>query len=351
MSLPLMPPLEPMLARAQDSLPPGMAYEPKWDGFRCLVFRDGDQVQLISRSGRELTRYFPEIVTAVLAETPPRCVLDAELVVATGDRLDFDRLSDRIHPAASRIALLSASSPASLICWDLLCIGDQVLLERPFSERRELLRDGLARAGDRVHLTPQTLDVALAQQWFETFEGAGLDGIVAKQLDGAYLPGKRAMVKVKHSRDADVVVAGYRLHRNSTPARPLLGSLQLGLYQGGELHFVGVAAAFPEQARAELAERFAPLGATADSDHPWTRVAAGRRPTAVSRWRTELKETVLISPMPVCTVTYEHLQGTRFRHSAQFQRWRPDREPDSCTFEQLQEVPRYDLADVLAGQI
>jgi len=328
-----------------------MAYEPKWDGFRCLVFHDGDRVQLISRNGRELTRYFPEIVAAVIAETPARCVLDSELVVATGDRLDFDRLSDRIHPAASRIALLSANSAASLICWDLLCIGDQVLLERPFSERRRLLTDALANAGNSVHLTPLTLDVALAQQWFETFEGAGLDGIVAKALDGVYLPGKRAMVKVKHSRDADVVVAGYRLHRNSTPARPLLGSLQLGLYQDGELHFVGVAAAFPEQARTELAERFARLGADDNSGHPWTRTTAGRRPGAVSRWSTELKETALVSPMPVCTVTYEHMQGTRFRHSAQFKRWRPDRDPESCTFEQLQEAPRFNLADVLAGRI
>jgi ATP-dependent DNA ligase len=352
MSLPLLPPLEPMLARAQTSLPAGMAYEPKWDGFRCLVFRDGDSVQLISRNGRELTRYFPEVVAAVIAETPAHCVLDGELVIVHNDRLDFDQLSERIHPAQTRISLLSSITPASLICWDLLCLGDENLLDEPFMARRGRLVHALTRSGNHVHLTPQTREIEVARQWFSTFEGAGLDGIVAKPVDGAYLPGKRAMVKVKHSREADVVVAGYRLHRHSTPTRPLLGSLQLGLYDHGELAFVGVAAAFSELVRAELAIKFDSLRVAVGAEHPWAgNGGGGRRPGTASRWNTELKETLLISPQLVCEVSYEHLQGTRFRHSAGFRRWRPDRDPDSCTFDQLEEIPGFDLADVLAARI
>ncbi len=350
MSLPLSPPIEPMLARTAAALPAGMAYEPKWDGFRCLVFRDFDDVQLFSRNGRDLTRYFPEVVAAVRAEAPARCVLDGELVVAVGDRLDFDRLSERIHPAQSRIDALSEAIPASLVCWDLLCLGDEVLLDSPFSYRRQALASNLHSAGSRVHLTPLTTDLQQAADWFASFEGAGLDGIVAKPLDGHYLPGKRAMVKVKHSREADVVVAGYRLHRNSTPERPLLGSLQLGLFDGEDLHFVGVAAAFNDATRAELAAQFEQLTLAADGEHPWAEAAAGvRRPGAITRWSTELKETLLISPLLVCTVGYEHMQGARFRHSAQFRRWRPEREPHSCTFDQLDEVPGYDLASILGG--
>ncbi len=352
MSLPLRPPLEPMLARSQATIPPGMAYEPKWDGFRCLVFRDNDEVGLISRNGRDLSQYFPEVVQAVLANTPPRCVLDGELVVVQGDRLDFVRLTERIHPAQSRIDMLAATVPASLVCWDLLALDDTVLLERPFRQRRELLERALQHSEAPVHLTPVTEDLDTARLWFERFEGAGLDGVVAKALDGPYLPGKRAMVKVKHAREADVVVAGYRLHKNSTPERPLLGSLQLGLYDDtGTLHFVGVAAAFPEARRAELAEQFAPVTLPpGESEHPWSAMAGeARRPGAISRWSTEIKQTNLIWPMLVCTVGYEHMEGPRFRHTAQFRRWRPDREPESCTFEQLEEVVSYDLAEVLAG--
>lgn len=349
MSLPLRPPLQPMLARSQATIPPGLAYEPKWDGFRCLVFRDNDEVALISRNGRDLAVYFPEVVAAVLANTPPRCVLDSELVVVQGDRLDFERLSQRIHPAQSRITLLSATMPASLVCWDLLALDDESLLERPFRERRELLERALQHSEAPVHLTPITEDLDLAKVWFTRFEGAGLDGVVAKELDAPYRPGQRTMVKVKHAREADVVVAGYRWHKNSTPERPLLGSLQLGLFDAdGVLQFVGVAAAFAESKRAELAAKFAPLTLEPGAEHPWSLDdVEGRRPGAVSRWSTELKETLLIWPPLVCTVGYEHMEGTRFRHTAQFRRWRPDREPESCTFEQLEEVVNYDLAEIL----
>ena len=350
MSLPLRPPLEPMLARSQAEIPPGMAYEPKWDGFRCLVFRDNDDVQLISRNGRDLSVYFPEVIRAILANTPPRCVLDGELIVVTGDRLDFGKLSERIHPAQKRIDLLSDTTPASLVCWDLLALDDRSLLELPFDQRRTLLEQALHNADAPVHLTPTTRDLELAKVWFTQFEGAGLDGVVAKRIDGPYQPGQRAMVKIKHSREADVVVAGYRLHKNSTPQRPLLGSLQLGLYDDEVLHFVGVAAAFPEARRAELAAQFLPVTLPAGpSEHPWSHVevAKGRRPGMISRWSTEIKETHLVWPMLVCEVGYEHMEGTRFRHTAQFRRWRPDRDPDSCTFTQLEEVVGYDLAEIL----
>ena len=342
-----------MLARSQAKIPPGMAYEPKWDGFRCLIFRDNDDVTLTSRNGRDLSIYFPEVVQAVLANTPPRCVLDGELVLVQGDRLDFVKLTERIHPAQKRIDLLAATTPASLVCWDLLALDDTSLMERPFSERRQLLERALQHSEAPVHLTPITQDLAQAEIWFNRFEGAGLDGVVAKPLDGPYSPGQRTMVKVKHAREADVVVAGYRLHKNSTAEHPLLGSLQLGLYdETGVLHFVGVAAAFPAVRRAELAAQFAPVTlAPGSSEHPWSSFEIeGRRPGAISRWSAEIKQTNLIWPMLVCTVGYEHMEGTRFRHTAQFRRWRPDREPASCTFEQLEEVVNYDLAEVLAGR-
>lgn len=353
MSLPLRPPLEPMLARVAASIPPGMAYEPKWDGFRCLVFRDFDDVTLLSRQGRDLSVYFPEVVAAVLGNTPPRCVLDGELVVVQGARLDFVRLTERIHPAASRIAMLAETVPASLVCWDLLALDDTDLMGQPFVERRARLERALATSDAPVHLTPLTTDLELARQWFHQFEGAGLDGVVAKPLDQPYQPGQRTMIKVKHQREVDVVVAGYRLHKNSTPERPLLGSLQLGLFdEAGDLHWVGVSAAFPDATRADLA---AMLGAITvagpDSPHPWAQAAhrPGRRPGGVSRWSAEaLRETHLIEPMLVCAVGYDHVEGTRFRHTTKFQRWRPDREPASCTFAQLEEVVGFDLAEILA---
>ncbi len=350
MSLPVRTPLEPMLARSVPAIPAGMAYEPKWDGFRCLVFRDNDEVSLISRNGRDLTVYFPEMVVALLANTPPRCVLDGELVVVDGSRLDFVRLTERIHPAASRVEMLSQTWPASFVAWDLLALDDTSLLAAPFTERRQALERALANADAPVHLTPLTTDHALATRWFSEFEGAGLDGVVAKPLDGQYLPGQRAMFKIKHKREADVVVAGYRLHKNSTPDRRLLGSLQLGLYdEAGVLHFVGVSAAFPDATRIELAAMMADLELPAGADHPWAAglEAHGRRPGAISRWSTELKETHLIEPTLVCTVGYEHMEGTRFRNTTRFLRWRPDREPASCTFAQLEEVASYDLDEIL----
>lgn len=349
MSLPIRPPLEPMLARSAAAIPPAMAYEPKWDGFRCLVFRDNDEVALVSRNGRELTIYFPEVVAALLANTPPRCVLDGELIVIDGTRLDFVRLTERIHPAATRIEMLSQTWPASFVAWDLLALDDTSLMDRPFTERREALERALAHADAPVHLTPVTTDHDLAQRWFSEFEGAGLDGVVAKPLDGQYLPGKRVMVKVKHKREADVVVAGYRLHKNSTPERRLLGSLQLGLYDdAGVLHFVGVSAAFPDAMRESLAAMLGEHELPAGADHPWAAVEVqGRRPGAISRWSTELKETHLIEPTMVCTVGYEHMEGTRFRHTTRFLRWRPEREPSSCTFDQLEEVVSFDLDEIL----
>lgn len=338
-----------MLARSSATIPPGMAYEPKWDGFRCLVFRDGDAVVLSSRNGLDLTRYFPEVAANVRRELPERCVVDGELVIVAGDRLDFELLSQRIHPADSRVVALASATPAVLVCWDLLCLDDEVLLERPFAERRQRLSAAVGSGGDGVRITPLTTDLEVAQRWFAQFEGAGLDGIVAKPLDGTYQPGKRAMTKIKHSREADVVVAGFRWHRASTPTRPLVGSLQLGLYDDGELHFVGVASAFTEAKRAELAAMLTASPVPEQVEHPWALPSSGaRRPGAVSRWTTELKQTELIWPLLVCTVGYEHLQGLRFRHSAQFRRWRPDRDPASCRFDQLDEAPGYDLAEVWA---
>lgn len=355
MVLPINPPLEPMLSRPAAAIPPGMAYEPKWDGFRCLAFRDGDDVRLISRNGRDLTVYFPEVVAGALANIPERCVLDGELVVINGNRLDFVRLTERIHPAARRIALLSQTTPASLVCWDLLALGDANLMALPFVQRRKHLVAALAGARPPVHVTPLTLDRALAERWFEQFEGAGLDGVVAKPLDGAYQPGQRTMTKIKHQREADVVVVGYRLHKNSTPERPLLGSLQLALYDdAGRLHWVGVAASFPDARRAALVSELAPLlitpGSPEFADHPWAGAPDGatRRPGMVSRWSPqELRETHLLRPELVCTVAYEHMEGPRFRHTARFLRWRPDREPTSCSFDQLDEPVGYDLAKIL----
>ncbi len=360
MDLPVMPPLQPMLAKsvkgvpAADSVDGGLSYEPKWDGFRAIVFRDGDEVVVGSRSTKELNRYFPDIVAAVRKNLPERCVVDGEIVVALDGRLDFDALSQRIHPAESRVNLLAEQTPASLVVFDLLALGDESLLATPFATRRDRLEEVLSTASAPVHITQRTRDAAEAEEWFEQFEGAGLDGVVAKRLDGKYVPNGRTMLKVKHSRTADVVVAGYRLHKTSTPERPLLGSMLLGLYaDDGRLQHVGVCASFSEARRAELLEELEPLRVDF-ADHPWgawqdeAAQVSGRLPGGQSRWSGGKDLSfVPLAPRRVVEVGYEHMEGDRFRHTAQFKRWRDDREPESCGYAQLEEVARYDLSDVL----
>lgn len=351
MDLPVTPPVAPMLAKPAKAIPTGdYGYEPKWDGFRSIIFRDGDDVEIGSRNTKPMTRYFPELVEAVKAELPERCVVDGEIVVAVGDRLEFEVLQQRIHPAASRVRTLAEQTPASFVAFDLLALGDEDLTPRPFRERRATLETALADAGAPVHLTPLTHDATLAQQWFEQFEGAGLDGVIAKPLDGAYLPDKRTMTKIKHARTADCVVAGYRVHTSGPDA---IGSLLLGLYSGdGELASVGVIGAFPAARRRELFAELQPLVTTFE-DHPWAWAqpesgARTPRSSEYSRWNTGKDLSfVPLRPERVVEVRYEHMQGTRFRHTAQFNRWRPDRDPRSCTFAQLEEPVSYDLGDVL----
>jgi ATP-dependent DNA ligase len=365
MDLPVAPPVPPMLARsvkgvpASSSVAGGLSYEPKWDGFRTVVFRDGDDVLLQSRNLRPMTRYFPEVVEAVRAELPERCVVDGEVVVARDGRLDFEALQQRIHPAESRVRLLAARTPAALVVFDVLALGDRDLRGAALAERREAL-EALRLHGPGVYQTPATTDVEVAREWFATFEGAGLDGVVAKPLAAPYAPGERTMLKVKHERTADCVLAAYRLHKESTPERPLVGSLLLGMYDAaGQLQFVGVAASFPTARRAALVEELAPLRAAADGPaHPWAdwREPPGgggpeeRRPGAVSRWNAGKDLSFLpLRPERVVEVAYDHMEGTRFRHTTQFRRWRDDRDPASCTYAQLEEPVRYDLGELLAG--
>lgn len=352
--LPLVPPVSPMLAKSVKTMPEGeVLFEPKWDGFRSIVFRSGDLVEIGSRNEKPMTRYFPEVVEAVKESLPDKCVVDGEIVVIApgGDRLDFDLLQQRIHPAASRVRKLSQETPAHFVAFDLLVLGDQDLRERPFAERRALLEKALAGAKPPVHLTPATRDRAVAQDWFEQFEGAGLDGVVAKPLDGTYQPDKRVMFKVKHERTADCVVAGYRTHKSGPDA---IGSLLLGLYNGEELMSVGVIGAFPMARRRELFEELQPLVTDFDS-HPWAwaRQEEGTRTprnAEQSRWAAgkDLSFTPL-RPERVVEVRYDHMEGVRFRHTAQFVRWRPDRDPRSCTYEQLDEPVSFDLSDVLGS--
>jgi ATP-dependent DNA ligase len=350
--LPINPPVEPMLAKSVAELPTaeGMTYEPKWDGFRCLVFRDGDEVELASRGGKTLTRYFPEVVAQARAQLPRRSVVDGEIVVIRrgGEgrpRLDFELLGQRIHPAASRVAMLAEKTPASFVAFDLLALDDRALLDRPYAERRTLLEAALADVVAPVHLTPTTADVATARRWFEVFEGAGLDGVIAKPAEVPYEPGKRLMYKVKHARTADVVVAGFRWHKSG----PVVGSLLLGLYEGGVLHHVGVSASFPMARRAALLEELAPYRDA--PSHPWLTPSAEQRvPGAVSRWTGGRNlDWEPLRPELVVEVAYEAMEGDRFRHTARFQRWRPDREPESCTYEQLEQPVRFDVDEVLAG--
>jgi ATP-dependent DNA ligase len=352
MDLPVMPPVAPMLAKSVKVIPTGMHYEAKWDGFRAIVFRDGDEVEIGSRNERPITRYFPEVVDAVLANLPRRCVVDGELVIVTGDRLDFDALLNRIHPADSRVRLLAEETPASFIAFDLLALDDADLLPAPFTARRRALVQALADAAPPVHVAPSTTDHELALTWFDQFEGAGLDGIIAKPPEGVYEPGARSLYKIKHDRTADCVVAGFRWHKSGG----VVGSLLLGLYdETGVLQHVGVSASFPMKRRAELVAELEPYRTTAD-DHPWAEWAAAeahegsRLPGAVSRWNAgkDLSWEPL-RPALVCEVAYDHMQGNRFRHTAQFRRWRPDREPASCDYSQLEEPVSYDLADVLGA--
>lgn len=351
--LPVPPPVSPMLAKAvsgvpaADSVAGGLLFEPKWDGFRCVLHKDGDDVHLGGRD-EPLTRYFPEVVDAARRLLPPRIVLDGELVIALDDRLRFERLLDRIHPADSRVQLLSRETPASYVAFDLLADGDRSMLDAPFAERRSLLVERLGGVSPPFHVTPATTDQALAATWFEQFEGAGLDGVVAKPLTGTYQPGKRALLKVKHERTADCVVAGYRWHKSGD----VVGSLLLGLYDDdGQLHHVGVSSAFPMAVRAAMVEELAPLVVDL-AEHPWGAALSDadrvRRPGAVNRWNAKKNLTfVPLRPERVAEVAYDHLQGDRFRHTTQLRRWRPDRAARSCTYAQLERPVGFRLADVL----
>jgi ATP-dependent DNA ligase len=351
-ALPVPPPVSPMLAKLTRDLPvgDGWCYEPKWDGFRCIIFRDGDDVELGSRNERPLTRYFPEILPQLRAALPTQAVVDGELVIATERGLDFDLLSNRIHPAASRVQMLAEQTPSSFVAFDLLAEGSDDLRPTPFAERRARLEALLRDAEPPIHLTPLTGDPDVAHDWFERFEGAGLDGVVAKRADEPYLEGKRTMQKVKHLRTADCAVAGYRRHKDGAG----VGSLLLGLYDShGDLHHVGVASSFAAPLRAELAEELAPLEAGALDDHPWRDWAAAqadattRMPGAGNRWNANKDMSwTPIRVERVAEVAYEHLQGDRFRHTARFQRWRPDRDPSSCTYEQLESPVPVELHEV-----
>ncbi|ARP73243.1 ATP-dependent DNA ligase [Streptomyces pluripotens] len=352
MDLPVMPPVKPMLAKSVAKIPPGMQYEAKWDGFRAIVFRDRSEVELGSRTSKPLTRYFPELVAELRKQVPERCVLDGEIVIARNGRLDFDALTERIHPAESRVRMLAGKTPASFVAFDLLALDDRSLLDAPLTDRRALLERALADAAPPVHRAPATTDIDVARQWFEQFEGAGLDGVVAKPLTLRYLQDKRAMFKIKHERTADVVVAGYRFHKSGR----VLGSLLLGLYDDqGRLQHVGVSAAFPMKRRAELVEELEPLRMDDVTGHPWAAWADGpahetaRLPGAPSRWSGKKDLSwVPLRPERVAEVAYDHMEnGRRFRHTARFRRWRPDRAPRSCTYSQLEEPVRYDLGEIL----
>jgi ATP-dependent DNA ligase len=352
--LPVMPPVKPMLAKPVPRIPPGQLYEPKWDGFRSIIFRDGDEVEIGSRNEKPMTRYFPEVVEAVKAAFPPRAVIDGEIVVADleSNRLDFEALQQRIHPAESRVRLLAEQTPAGFVAFDLLALDDEDLTGRPLEQRRELLERALAEAPPPVHVTPLTRDTEEAADWFARFEGAGLDGLIAKPPTLTYQPDKRVMSKIKHERTADCVLAGYRVHKSSDSA---IGSLLLGLYDdAGVLASVGVVGAFPMARRRELFTELQPLVTTFD-EHPWAwaRQEEGHRTprkSETSRWNAgkDLSFTPL-RPERVVEVRYDYMEGVRFRHTAQFVRWRPDRDPASCTYAQLERPVRFELDKVLRG--
>jgi ATP-dependent DNA ligase len=353
--LPVMPPVKPMLAKLSRELPVGdqFVYEPKWDGFRCIVFRDGDEVELGSRNEKPLTRYFPELPGPLKANLPDRCVLDGEIVIPGREGLDFDALLQRIHPAAKRINMLAEATPASFVAFDLLALDDEDLTGRPFAERRKLLEQALKKVKPPVHLTPATTDPEVARDWFERFEGAGLDGVIAKATDLNYVPDKRLMLKVKHDRTADCVVGGFRWHKDGEG----VGSLLLGLYDDdGTLHHVGVATSFSVARRKELVDELAPLREGAVEGHPWEEWAsaqaqeAQRLPGAGNRWNAGKDMSwVPIRAELVAEVGYDNLQGDRFRHATKLVRFRPDRTPESCTYDQLERPVPEVLAEVFGA--
>lgn len=358
MRLPVNPPILPMLSKRIDRLPEGdtWIFEPKWDGFRALVFRDGDEILIQSRDEKSLNRYFPELLEPLQAHLPARCILDGEIVVATNDGLDFEALQLRIHPASSRVKLLARENPASIVFFDLLSEGDRDLRSEPFQNRRRELETLLSSAVLPIHLTPATYNSSVASDWFSRFEGAGLDGVMAKPISGVYESDKRVMLKVKHERDCDCVVAGFRWFKQG--GRTAVGSLLLGLYDDlGALQHVGVCASFTQKKRVELVEYLAPYRLNALTDHPWKLWAehesigeAGHRiPGGQSRWShgKDLSWEPL-RPELVVEVAYEHMQGSRFRHTAQFRRWRNDKRPRDCTYAQLEVIPAQELMAIFA---
>src|SRR3954453_20039970 len=356
-----MPPIAPMLAKPAAAIPPGQCYEPKWDGFRAIIFRDGDEVEIGSRKERPIPRYFPEVVDAVRRSFPPRAVIDGEIVIAGDGGLDFWALQQRIHPAASRVTRLAAETPASFIAFDLLALGDDDLTSEPFAQRRAALEQALASAGPPIHVTPLTRDETIARAWFDRFEGAGLDGLIAKRPDLAYEPDKRVMAKIKHVRTADCVVAGYRVHKSAEDA---IGSLLLGLYVDGAappsqwmdrtsgLAPVGVIGAFPMARRRALFAELQSLVVDI-AEHPWSWAAEfGHAPEGGSRWNPGKDLSfVPLRPDRVVEVRYDYLEGALVRPPPQFVRWRPDREPASCGYAQLARPAPFALTDVLAGRL
>ncbi|HKR13486.1 MAG TPA: ATP-dependent DNA ligase [Pyrinomonadaceae bacterium] len=362
MQLPVNPPILPMLAKRVSELPTAgdWIFEPKWDGFRTLIFRDGEEIFIQSRDSKPLNRYFPELIAPLQKQLPKRCVLDGELVIAQHGALTFDSLQLRLHPAASRVKLLSEQIPASIVFFDLLAHGEKDLRSLPFEKRREKLESLLAKAKTPLHLTPATRDFATASDWFRRFEGAGLDGVIAKPIDGTYEPNKRVMLKVKHERDCDCVVAGFRWHKKGE--RDSVGSLLLGLFDdAGRLQHVGACASFTNEKRKELVDFLAPYRKNALADHPWKEwaspeIAGGaeidrRMPGGQSRW-TGGKDLSWepLRPELVIEVAYDHMQGDRFRHTAQFRRWRTDKPPSDCTYAQLEVVPPHELETIFSSR-
>lgn len=357
MTLPIRPPISPMLSKSLDDIPvgDGWHYEPKWDGFRCIVFRDGADIELTSRNERPFTRYFPELIEPMLQWLPERCVIDGEIVVpsADGDGLDFDALLQRIHPAESRVRRLAAETPASFVGFDILAIGDENLMSSPLESRLVRLREAMAGAEPPLYLCPSSRSVETARHWFHRFEGAGLDGVVAKRLGDIYTPDKRTLVKVKHTRTAECVVAGYRIHKDGKG----VGSLLLGLHDAeGTLHHVGVTAAFTVKFRTQLLHELEPLTHDALVDHPWAdwanamAHADARLPGAGSRWNAGKDLSwVPVRVERVVEVTFGQLQNGRFRHGVQFVRWRPDRTPESCTYDQLDVAEPVSFGELMAA--